>query len=112
MLPSRNVVRPLKWQSSGVDGGWHRSDDSRKSLLLAYERANENPRPRHDSANVLRCGQVINRCCLVIGQTHPRSLTSRAGDAQMILITGASGNVGQEVLKQIAELGRPVRAAF
>jgi len=30
----------------------------------------------------------------------------------MILITGASGNVGREVLKQIAEKGVPVRAAF
>jgi uncharacterized protein YbjT (DUF2867 family) len=30
----------------------------------------------------------------------------------MILITGASGNVGQEVLKQIAKTGRPVRATF
>jgi uncharacterized protein YbjT (DUF2867 family) len=30
----------------------------------------------------------------------------------MILITGASGNAGQEVLRQIAETGRPVRAAF
>ena len=30
----------------------------------------------------------------------------------MILITGASGNVGREVLRQIAETGRPVRAAF
>jgi uncharacterized protein YbjT (DUF2867 family) len=30
----------------------------------------------------------------------------------MILITGASGNVGREVLKQIAEAGVPVRAAF
>jgi len=30
----------------------------------------------------------------------------------MILITGASGNVGREVLKQIADTGRPVRAAF
>lgn len=30
----------------------------------------------------------------------------------MILITGASGNVGREVLKQIAETGVPVRAAF
>jgi uncharacterized protein YbjT (DUF2867 family) len=30
----------------------------------------------------------------------------------MILITGASGNVGQEVLKQIALTGRPVRAAY
>jgi uncharacterized protein YbjT (DUF2867 family) len=30
----------------------------------------------------------------------------------MILITGAGGNVGQEVLKQIAGLGKPVRAAF
>jgi uncharacterized protein YbjT (DUF2867 family) len=30
----------------------------------------------------------------------------------MILITGASGNVGQEVLGQIAKTGHPVRAAF
>jgi uncharacterized protein YbjT (DUF2867 family) len=30
----------------------------------------------------------------------------------MILITGASGNVGREVLKQIAESGAKVRAAF
>jgi uncharacterized protein YbjT (DUF2867 family) len=30
----------------------------------------------------------------------------------MILITGASGNVGQEVLAQIAKTGRPIRAAF
>jgi uncharacterized protein YbjT (DUF2867 family) len=30
----------------------------------------------------------------------------------MILITGASGNVGREVLKQIAQTGVPVRAAF
>lgn len=30
----------------------------------------------------------------------------------MILITGGSGNVGQEVLKQIARTGKPVRAAF
>lgn len=30
----------------------------------------------------------------------------------MILITGASGNVGQEVLQQIAKTGRPVRAAY
>lgn len=30
----------------------------------------------------------------------------------MILITGASGNVGREVLKQIARTGVPVRAAF
>lgn len=30
----------------------------------------------------------------------------------MILITGASGNVGKEVLKQIAQTGVPVRAAF
>ncbi len=30
----------------------------------------------------------------------------------MILITGASGNVGREVLKQIAETGSRVRAAF
>ncbi len=30
----------------------------------------------------------------------------------MILITGASGNVGQEVLKQIVESGHRVRAAF
>jgi uncharacterized protein YbjT (DUF2867 family) len=30
----------------------------------------------------------------------------------MILITGASGNAGQEVLRQIAETGRRVRAAF
>ena len=30
----------------------------------------------------------------------------------MILITGASGNVGKEVLKQIARTGVPVRAAF
>jgi uncharacterized protein YbjT (DUF2867 family) len=30
----------------------------------------------------------------------------------MILITGASGNVGQEVLRQIANAGRPVRAAY
>jgi uncharacterized protein YbjT (DUF2867 family) len=30
----------------------------------------------------------------------------------MILITGASGNVGQEVLGQIAKTGRPIRAAF
>jgi uncharacterized protein YbjT (DUF2867 family) len=30
----------------------------------------------------------------------------------MILITGASGNVGQEVLRQFAKTGRPVRAAF
>jgi uncharacterized protein YbjT (DUF2867 family) len=30
----------------------------------------------------------------------------------MILITGASGNVGREVLKQIAETGTSVRAAF
>ena len=30
----------------------------------------------------------------------------------MILITGASGNVGREVLKQVAETGRRVRAAF
>jgi uncharacterized protein YbjT (DUF2867 family) len=30
----------------------------------------------------------------------------------MILITGASGNVGKEVLKQIAQTGVQVRAAF
>jgi uncharacterized protein YbjT (DUF2867 family) len=30
----------------------------------------------------------------------------------MILITGASGNVGQQVLKQIAATGTRVRAAF
>src|SRR5271167_5033195 len=30
----------------------------------------------------------------------------------MILITGASGNAGQEVLKQIAQSGHKVRAAF
>jgi uncharacterized protein YbjT (DUF2867 family) len=30
----------------------------------------------------------------------------------MILITGASGNVGREVLRQIVLTGRPVRAAF
>src|SRR6267378_1914422 len=30
----------------------------------------------------------------------------------MILITGASGNVGREVLKQIAATGTKVRAAF
>src|SRR5450755_4268721 len=30
----------------------------------------------------------------------------------MILITGAGGNVGQEVLRQFADTGRPVRAAF
>jgi uncharacterized protein YbjT (DUF2867 family) len=30
----------------------------------------------------------------------------------MILITGSSGNVGQEVLKQIVKTGRPIRAAF
>jgi uncharacterized protein YbjT (DUF2867 family) len=30
----------------------------------------------------------------------------------MILITGASGNVGKEVLKQLARTGIPVRAAF
>ena len=30
----------------------------------------------------------------------------------MILITGASGNVGKEVLKQIARTGARVRAAF
>ena len=30
----------------------------------------------------------------------------------MILITGASGNVGREVLKQITETGLPIRAAF
>jgi uncharacterized protein YbjT (DUF2867 family) len=30
----------------------------------------------------------------------------------MILITGASGNVGKEVLKQIAQAGVPIRAAF
>ncbi len=30
----------------------------------------------------------------------------------MILITGASGNVGKEVLKQMAQTGLPVRAAF
>jgi uncharacterized protein YbjT (DUF2867 family) len=30
----------------------------------------------------------------------------------MILITGASGNVGQEVLGQISKTGRPIRAAF
>jgi uncharacterized protein YbjT (DUF2867 family) len=30
----------------------------------------------------------------------------------MILITGGSGNVGQEVLQQIAKTGRRVRAAF
>jgi uncharacterized protein YbjT (DUF2867 family) len=30
----------------------------------------------------------------------------------MILITGASGNVGKEVLKQVAQTGVPVRAAF
>lgn len=30
----------------------------------------------------------------------------------MILITGASGNVGKEVLKQIAQTGAQVRAAF
>jgi len=30
----------------------------------------------------------------------------------MILITGASGNVGQEVLAQIAKTGREIRAAF
>lgn len=30
----------------------------------------------------------------------------------MILITGSSGNVGQEVLRQIAKTGRPIRAAF
>ena len=30
----------------------------------------------------------------------------------MILITGSSGNVGQEVLKQMAQTGRPIRAAF
>src|ERR1700687_5992100 len=30
----------------------------------------------------------------------------------MILITGASGNVGREVLKQIAATGAPVRATF
>jgi uncharacterized protein YbjT (DUF2867 family) len=30
----------------------------------------------------------------------------------MILITGASGNVGREVLKQIAETGASIRAAF
>jgi uncharacterized protein YbjT (DUF2867 family) len=30
----------------------------------------------------------------------------------MILITGASGNVGQEVLRRIAESGCPLRAAF
>lgn len=30
----------------------------------------------------------------------------------MILITGASGNVGKEVLKQIAGRGARVRAAF
>jgi uncharacterized protein YbjT (DUF2867 family) len=30
----------------------------------------------------------------------------------MILITGAGGNVGQEVLRQFANTGRPVRAAF
>jgi uncharacterized protein YbjT (DUF2867 family) len=30
----------------------------------------------------------------------------------MILITGASGNVGKEVLKQVAQAGVQVRAAF
>ena len=30
----------------------------------------------------------------------------------MILITGASGNVGQEVLAKIAKMGRPIRAAY
>src|SRR5438874_1070176 len=30
----------------------------------------------------------------------------------MILITGASGNVGREVLKQVAATGAKVRAAF
>jgi uncharacterized protein YbjT (DUF2867 family) len=30
----------------------------------------------------------------------------------MILITGASGNVGQEVLRQISKTGSPVRAAY
>ena len=30
----------------------------------------------------------------------------------MILITGASGNVGKEVLKQVAQAGVRVRAAF
>jgi uncharacterized protein YbjT (DUF2867 family) len=30
----------------------------------------------------------------------------------MILITGASGNVGKEVLKQITQTGMEVRAAF
>ena len=30
----------------------------------------------------------------------------------MILITGASGTVGQEVLNQIAQTGQPIRAAF
>ncbi len=30
----------------------------------------------------------------------------------MILITGASGNVGREVLKQIAQTGAHVRVAF
>jgi uncharacterized protein YbjT (DUF2867 family) len=30
----------------------------------------------------------------------------------MILITGASGNVGREVLKQMIQSGRPIRAAF
>ena len=30
----------------------------------------------------------------------------------MILITGASGNVGREVLKQISQARQPVRAAY
>jgi hypothetical protein len=33
-------------------------------------------------------------------------------EVSMILITGASGNVGKEVLKQIAQSGVRVRAAF
>jgi uncharacterized protein YbjT (DUF2867 family) len=33
-------------------------------------------------------------------------------ESAMILITGASGNVGQEVLAKIAKMGRPIRAAY
>src|SRR5215469_10198174 len=36
----------------------------------------------------------------------------RLSETAMILITGASGNVGREVMNQISQAGQPVRAAY
>lgn len=43
---------------------------------------------------------------------HGAGWGRNSGDDVMILITGASGNVGREVLTHIAQTGAPVRAAF